>query len=672
MAKDTITFRIDKQPVAAPRNWADVKVKATFDNFNSQANITIDSFEFFSNAKDAIVNHRKGGLTGGVGIFEGPCFDITSSNASGAVNLFDGYLDMVDAYEELDFKGDDLDNPNEVRCGIKKLNGLNQLDEQIQGITLGYLEEKNVYSNSDYIDVEWVREGQTNFLDLILTQIAIYVFVKETVQAIKELSDIIKDGTAYAGIPVTGPIISILWLVATIAIRAAYIIVMILQVIALMQQLINALISIKRKNKNKAMSLRTMIGNALDFFGYQLESPIDDMDCMYYMPSKPNGVVTSIVDKLQQEPKVIDKGIPNPQDFGYAVTEAIEIALRAFNARLAIVGNVVHLRTLSDPWWVKQATYTMPSVRINTKRYNTNELNANVFIKFNTDSTDSWTIDNFEGTNYEVITTPIRVNDQRKNGVRGLDEIALPLALGTRKGTLNIVEKAVLAVAQFAEDAVNIFGASKDFTSGIKQRTGLLKMSDYQWNVPKLLYLKNTAKGYRIPSDARDQLSAKALWDKYYSEKSFVSNGFTKQRALFSERIPFRFSDFQKLTENSYFTTAKGEVGKFTSLEWSISEDTAKAEWWVQSTYTRMIDLNDFTKQGKNLIAVLEDMQSAMDRNMQEISKMEEAGPVMAKLDDLHAHMKAGDLVGVMNIQKELLAMRAEIEKNGGTDNGNR
>jgi hypothetical protein len=33
--------------------------------------------------------------------------------------------------------------------------------------------------------------------------------------------------------------------------------------------------------------------------------------------------------------------------------------------------------------------------------------------------------------------------------------------------------------------------------------------------------------------------------------------------------------------------TSNGEVGKFTSLEWSISEDTAQAEWWVQETYTK-------------------------------------------------------------------------------------
>lgn len=589
MSKDTITFRIDKQPIAAPRNWEDIKVKATFDNFNSQANITIDSFEFVRDAKDAIVNHRKGGLTGGVGIFEGPCFDVTQSNSEGAFQLFDGYLDMANSYEEFDFKGNDLDNPNEVHCGIKKLNGLNQLEAQIEGITLGYLEDKGVYSDSDYVDVEWVREGHTNLFELAMIQIALYVFVKEIQQSIRDLGEFISDGVGYTGAGgVLGPAVAIIWFALTIIVRAAYIVVMIAQVISLMQQLINALISIKRKNK--AISLKTMIGNALDFFGYTLETPLVDMDNFYYMPSKPHGVVTNITDKFQKEAKVIDKGIPNPQDFGYAVTEAIEIALRMFNARLAIVGNVVHLRTLSDAWWVKQATYTMPSVRINSKKYNTNELSANVFIRFQTDSTDKWTIDNFEGTNYEVITTPNKITDKRKNGLKGLDEIALPVALGTRKGNLNVVEKALLSLASFAENAVNIFGGDKDFTSGIKQRQGLLKMSDYQWNVPKILYLKQQSKGLRIPANYKDVLSAKALWDNYHSEKSFVSNGYTKQRALFSERIPFRFADFQKLIENSYFTTANGEIGKFTSFEWSISEDTAQAEWWVQETYTKNLE----------------------------------------------------------------------------------
>ena len=588
MPNDRITFRIDGQEVNAPRNWADMKVKATFDNFNSQASITLDAFEFVGAAKDIIVNHRKAGLTGGVGIFEGPCFDITSSNNQGAFRLFDGYLDLTNNYEELDFKGNDLDNPNEVRCNINKLNGLNQLEQQIEGITLGFLESKGVYKSSDYIDVEWVKEGQTNFFDLLLTQIAIYVFIKEIQESIQKLIEIIQTGATFAATGLSGPVISAIWFAVVIAARVAYIAVMVLQVIDLMQQLINSLISIKRKNK--AISLRKMIGNALNFFGYALESPISDMDDFYYMPSKPNGVVRSISDKLLKEPKVIDKGIPNPQDFGYAVTESIELALRMFNARIAIVDNIVHLRTLSDPWWVKQATYTMPSVRINSKRYNTDELNANVFIKFQTDSTDQWTIDNFTGTNYEVITRPVTVNDERKVSITGLDEVSLGVSLGTRKGELNIVESAVLAVAGFAEDAVNALGGNADFTSGIKQRRGLLKMSDYQWNVPKVLYLKKTPKGYRIPSDYRDRLSGKGLWDRYHSEKSFVDNGFTKQRALFSEEIPFRFSDFQKLIENSYFVTATGEIGKFTSLEWSISEDKAQAEWWVQSTYTKNLE----------------------------------------------------------------------------------
>jgi len=84
MAKDTLTFRIAKQPVSAPRNWEDIKINATFDNAASQANISIESFEFIKDAKEAILNHRKGGLTGGLGLFEGPYFDVTASNNTGA------------------------------------------------------------------------------------------------------------------------------------------------------------------------------------------------------------------------------------------------------------------------------------------------------------------------------------------------------------------------------------------------------------------------------------------------------------------------------------------------------------------------------------------------------------------------------------------------------------
>jgi len=85
-----------------------------------------------------------------------------------------------------------------------------------------------------------------------------------------------------------------------------------------------------------------------------------------------------------------------------------------------------------------------------------------------------------------------------------------------------------------------------------------------------------------------------------------------------------------------------------------------------------MIDFEDFAKQGKDMIKTLENMQNSLDKNMQQISSMPEAKPVMDKIDILHSHMKAGNLQGVMAIQKELLEMKEKMEQDERKDNSNR
>lgn len=84
-----------------------------------------------------------------------------------------------------------------------------------------------------------------------------------------------------------------------------------------------------------------------------------------------------------------------------------------------------------------------------------------------------------------------------------------------------------------------------------------------------------------------------------------------------------------------------------------------------------MIDLEEFEKQSKGLIQSLQDLQNGLTRNMQTISQMDEAAPVVEKMEELTAFMKASDLKGVMRIQKELIEMKNDIEKNGSTDNSN-
>jgi hypothetical protein len=62
-------------------------------------------------------------------------------------------------------------------------------------------------------------------------------------------------------------------------------------------------------------------------------------------------------------------------------------------------------------------------------------------------------------------------------------------------------------------------------------------------------------------------------------------------------------------------------------------------------------------------------MQDGLTRNMQEMSKMDEAAPVMEKMDALQIFIKAGNLEGVLKIQNELIKMKQDIENNGDTAN---
>lgn len=82
-----------------------------------------------------------------------------------------------------------------------------------------------------------------------------------------------------------------------------------------------------------------------------------------------------------------------------------------------------------------------------------------------------------------------------------------------------------------------------------------------------------------------------------------------------------------------------------------------------------MIDIEGFEKQSKGLIQSLQDMQNSLTRNMQTMSQMDEAAPVMEKMDELQIFMKNGDMKGVLKIQQELTEMKQEIERNGNTAN---
>ena len=189
----TLKFQIDKQERGDPVNWESVKILATFDNDNNQANITTTNLEFVNESAKYISERFKSGLTNNLGAFEGPDFDIFASDDEGFFQAFEGFIDYTKDYTESNFIKQDVTNPLKTSVGIKKLSGLNTLDELINGATYGLFKEKGIFTNSDYKNLPWVVQKKFDALEFAILNITIFITVKEAVEQIQRLADDIKN-----------------------------------------------------------------------------------------------------------------------------------------------------------------------------------------------------------------------------------------------------------------------------------------------------------------------------------------------------------------------------------------------------------------------------------------------------------------------------------------------
>lgn len=156
--------------------------------------------------------------------------------------------------------------------------------------------------------------------------------------------------------------------------------------------------------------------------------------------------------------------------------------------------------------------------------------------------------------------------------------------MGNRKDSLTGFEQGLASVAGLFDQIAGIFGGRPNLARRIRNKVGVLQVSNNNHVVPKLLWLQ----GGRIPVNQRDIFSARTLWEKYHSEKSFVQNNYNRQRRIIeNEVIPFGLSDFVTLSNNSYFRDENGRVGKITDIEWNMSRDHATISYWIEEVYTR-------------------------------------------------------------------------------------
>jgi len=570
------SITLDGKTVSIPKDFFDVGVKASFDE-NIQGNLTTEEFTFILDGYQLIRDWISDGRSGGVGIFEGIPLIISSSNVANNATVFKGIVDLQ--------AGAILqENLKQVQVRLRQDESLNQLSELLEPLDYGFLRSLGVISSSDYVNVDYVVNKIDNGLETITTLITIYLLSKQLIDTIKDIVSAIATVAGIAASGITGPIGATIYAIAVAILEIVYAAALLILIIDFGKDLINTLIQPKRTHKG--IPLKTLLQKACEHIGFVLETTIEDLDNLVYLPSNRNVDDFGFKNVLKKA-GTITEGIPNSGDIGYTCTEMFQIARDLFNARFAILGNTVQFHTESSDFWVSQSGWEKPGIKKDVAgaafRYNTDEIKGSILISFTTDIVDEYTIKNFKGTSFQVLTDAKAIENVANKTIKNLDRVSIPLALGTRKNKLTPFEDVLVPLANLFDNVAGVFGKNPNLAKKIKTKVGVLQVSNNNHAVAKLLWLS----GSRIPSNHRDLFSAKTLWDKYHVEKSFIQNNFGRQRRYVdSETIPFGLSDFVTLLNNSYFRDENGVVGKVVDIEWNLNRDFATISYWVQEIYT--------------------------------------------------------------------------------------
>lgn len=572
-----LKFELAALPIEPPVEWTDINVTASFDEDNIQANINFDSFTFVNTGqtpKEQTAKILRDWIDNGFpGIFEGVPFKITGQNINSTVSVFDGFVNLSNEVK--------LIEDGSVIAKIQKKRGRNTLDEALEALTWGYLEDIGKVTQADYKLVDYVVEKKFNLFEILMSNIILFMMSKELYESVVRLTKLITDATAHGTGGFSGQFATVVWTAAEILLQAIYTALIAIAVISLGNQLLETLLP--KLRVHRTITLRRGLEIIFNHLGLNLVAIATEFDNVVYLPSNLRQDDVSLLSGLINLPKGTESGIPNITDPQYGCKAFVEMCKKLINGKIAVVGNDVHLRSENDPYWIKQATFQMPDALVEQQEFNTDELATRFAFLFETDIRDDWTIDNYQGTSFEVATDAQQTVIPEAKFLKGLDEINMFVALGNRKNQLNGIENTLKSVAIVLDTVVNTLGGSSNLAAKVTAKIGVLKVSDNNYTKPKLLY---TGGGLKLPLNHRQLFSARVMYVKYYNYKSFIQNNFQRQRLVFNQvSIPFGLVSFLQLIDNSYFYDSQNRLGKVQNIDWGMFKDTAVVNYWIQKKY---------------------------------------------------------------------------------------
>ena len=566
-----LNFWFDATQVNPPTNWQQIEVQMNFDNDQPSASLQTTEFEFEADAAKYIhtwINTR--------GVFEGIPFRITD-----CFNLviFDGCLDLAAEGNKIEC--------DRVTCSVRDSRLRDYLSDRAQSFRFATLanlpaNQQGAITTNDYIPVPYCINEIPNYTQLIIVSLSIYSIVRETIQVVRDIGNIVAD--------LANPATTANAIVQA-GLQLIYLSALIIALIDLIQQFIENIIQVQKHKLG--MHCRTLFARACSYLGLSFNSTIFAPTSPYFnaaiIPKKVADYdQTNFINRIREYDELATPG----ESYGYydgTFADFVADMENVFRAKARVIGNVLQFER--EDFWNVQSGITLPAYDDYPYSLNTAELPSNYLFSWQLDTQDQNTLDEFIGTNAQMQATVTNVINRKNILLNNLVEIRPNLALARRKEVLTRVERlldsAITLLTGFANAVTTALNAILNILPGnlqipqlpgnlINQRVGWLRLSSDFIGVPKFVILDSAN---NIAANNNTLTSAEYLLNNYH----FVAFPLNNQWLLPEEReIPFCCSDYTALMNANGLRTFDNRFAKAISVRWQIGTEIAFVKYRVK------------------------------------------------------------------------------------------
>ena len=483
----------------------------------------------------------------------------------------------------------------EIEVKVKKRGGKDNFFDRAEGTTWELMASKGVVFPS--FDIPYVILPDNAVATAIGLGVSIYILTKDIIDQIQALTisitTIIDSVTPETGAGVTLDPGELATLVVKTLLQIAILALTIVALIKMVQSFFE-LIFPKIRNL-QGIKVKALLTAGCNYLGYQFSSTLlDGISGLTICPVPLVKDKGSFWDFLQNDLNfAYTKGYPTASDTTPTLDSLLNAMETTFNARTRVRNGLVELER-RDYWQDITSNLIIPALNLQDKRQSEYTLNVEdiwkrTYIHYNVDFSDMYSVDYYDPTDAEYSTEVVLVNNPDLVSIRGLNEIIIPFALGTRKDSLNWLEKFAKGFFSVADEIINTFGGNGNYEAKIEARIGVLKLSQQFFSTSKLMYTV----GGRQPGNYADLIKAGTIYNNYHKINEIQVNDY---KIISNAPVRMNGQEFVTLLDNNY-AIIDGLVCEILTIKFKDEESLATISYkqpnnWANGK-TTVLTIND-------------------------------------------------------------------------------